>query len=66
MLQGADDLADITSVADLLLNVAGASAYASIEFNKYSTDERDNSRFHPSTTSTSVGRRMYILETLCL
>ena len=25
----------------------GASAYASIEFNKYSTDERDNSRFHP-------------------
>lgn len=47
VLQGADDLADITSVADLLLNVAGASAYASIEFNKYSTDERDNSRFHP-------------------
>ena len=45
VLQGADDLADITSVADLP-NVAGASA-ASIEFNKYSTDERDNSRFHP-------------------
>src|SRR5574340_999600 len=47
VLQGADYLASTQTIAQVLANTAGASAYASIEFNKYGTDERDNSEFHP-------------------
>lgn len=47
VLQGADYLASIQTIAQILANTAGTSAYASIEFNKYGTDERDNSDLHP-------------------
>lgn len=47
VLQGADYLADVRSIAQVLANTTGTAAYASIEFNKYGTDERDNSDFHP-------------------
>ncbi|MBI3144731.1 MAG: hypothetical protein HYZ18_05565 [Pseudogulbenkiania sp.] len=47
VIQGADDSVQIQSIAQVLANTAGTTAYASIEFNKVSTDERDNSDFHP-------------------
>lgn len=47
VLQGADYLATVQSIVQVLANTVGTSAYASIEFNKYGTDERDNSDLHP-------------------
>ena len=47
VLQGADYLAEIRSIQQVLNNATGVFAYASVDFNKYSTDERDNSDFHP-------------------
>lgn len=47
VLQGADHLVSIRTIAQLLANTAGTDAYASIDFNKYSTDERDSSEYHP-------------------
>lgn len=47
VLQGADDLVHIRSIGQVLANSAGTYAYASVDFNKYSTDERDNSNYHP-------------------
>lgn len=46
VLQGADHEIQIRTIAQVLADTAGITAYASIDFNKYSTDERDNSDFH--------------------
>lgn len=46
VLQGADHLVEMRTIAQVLADTPGTSAYASIDFNKYSTDERDNSDFH--------------------
>lgn len=47
VIQGADHVVEIRTIPQILGSVAGIQAYASIEFNKYSTDERDNSDYHP-------------------
>lgn len=47
VLQGADHVVEIRTITQVLEDVAGVQAFASIDFNKYSTDERDSSRYHP-------------------
>jgi hypothetical protein len=47
VLQGADYLVEVLSIPQLLASQAGTQAYASIEFNKYSTDSRDSSDYMP-------------------
>lgn len=47
VLQGADHVVEIRTIAQVLEDVAGVQAFASIDFNKYGTDERDSSEYHP-------------------
>lgn len=47
VIQGADDVVEIRSIPQVLAEAAGTLAYASIDFNKYGTDERDSSEYHP-------------------
>lgn len=47
VLQGADHVVEIRTIAQVLEDVPGVQAVASIDFNKYGTDERDSSRYHP-------------------
>lgn len=47
VLQGADSLATVTTIEETLGGTTGTSAYVSVEFNKYATDERDSSTYHP-------------------
>jgi hypothetical protein len=47
VIQGADSVVQIASIADILAGTAGTLAFASIDFNRYSTDERDSSDYHP-------------------
>lgn len=47
VLQGADHVVEIRTISQVLEDVPGVQAYASIDFNKYSTDERDSSEYHP-------------------
>jgi hypothetical protein len=46
VLQGADHTANLYSIAQALANTAPATAYASLDFNKNMTDERDSSEYH--------------------
>lgn len=46
VIQGADDLVQIKTIAQELASQTGTQAFASIDFNKYSTDERDSSDYH--------------------
>jgi hypothetical protein len=46
VLQGADDLIEIQSIEDALSDTAGTTAYGSVSFSKYGTDERDSSDYH--------------------
>lgn len=47
VLQGADYIAEVQTIPQVLADSSGTLAYASIDFNKYNTDERDNSDYHP-------------------
>ena len=47
VLQGADHVVEIRTIAQVLENVPGVQAFASIDFNKYGTDERDSADYHP-------------------
>lgn len=47
VIQGADDVVEIRTITQILGSVAGVQAWASIDFNKYSTDERDSADYHP-------------------
>ena len=47
VLQGADHVVEIRTISQVLENVPGVQAFASIDFNKYGTDERDSSEYHP-------------------
>ena len=47
VLQGADYVVEIRTIAQVLEDVAGVQAFASIDFNKYGTDERDSADYHP-------------------
>lgn len=47
VLQGADHVVEIRTISQVLEDVPGVQAFASIDFNKYGTDERDSSRYHP-------------------
>lgn len=47
VIQGADYVVEIRTIPEVLAEVAGLQAYASIDFNKYGTDERDNADYHP-------------------
>jgi len=47
VLQGADHVVEIRTIAQVLENVPGVQAFASIDFNKYGTDKRDSSEYHP-------------------
>lgn len=47
VLQGADHVVEVRTISQVLEDVPGVQAYASIDFNKYGTDERDSSRYHP-------------------
>lgn len=47
VLQGADHVVEIRTIAQVLENVPGVQAFASIDFNKYGTNERDSSEYHP-------------------
>lgn len=47
VLQGADHVVEIRTVAQVLEDLPGVQAFASIDFNKYGTDERDSSEYHP-------------------
>lgn len=47
VIQGADGLANLTSVAGKLANTAPATAYAALAFSKYLPDANDNSRMPP-------------------
>jgi hypothetical protein len=46
VLQGADHLAGLYTVAQALANDTPTIAYASLDFNKNMTDERDSSEYH--------------------
>ena len=47
VIQGADGLANLTTIAAALANTAPATAYASLVFSKYSTDQRESSDYWP-------------------
>lgn len=47
VLQGADHLAELNTIQGVLTNGASSSAYASLDFNKYNTDERISSDYLP-------------------
>lgn len=47
VLQGADHVVEIRTISQVLEDVPGVQAFASIDFNKYGTDERDSSEYHP-------------------
>lgn len=47
VLQGADEVFSIQTVAQALSGVVGRSAYGSLEFGKYLLDERDSSDYRP-------------------
>lgn len=47
VLQGADYVVEIRTIAQVLADAPGVQAWASIDFNKYSTDERDSADYHP-------------------
>lgn len=47
VIQGADYSVQIRTIPQVLDDAAGTTAYGSIDFNKYSTDERDSSEYHP-------------------
>jgi hypothetical protein len=47
VIQGADYVVEIRTIAQALAGETGTSAYASVDFNKYGTDERDSSDYHP-------------------
>lgn len=47
VIQGADHVVEIRTIAQVLEDVPGVQAFASIDFNKYGTDERDSSEYHP-------------------
>ena len=47
VLQGADHVVEIRTISQVLEDVPGVQAFASIDFNKYGTNERDSSRYHP-------------------
>lgn len=47
VLQGADYVVEIRTIAQVLEDAPGVQAWASIDFNKYSTDERDSADYHP-------------------
>lgn len=47
VIQGADYVVEIRTIKEVLEETPGTLAYASIDFNKYSTDERDSSEYHP-------------------
>ncbi len=47
VLQGADYVVEIRTIAQVLEDALGVQAWASIDFNKYSTDERDSADYHP-------------------
>jgi hypothetical protein len=47
VIQGADHVVEIRTISQVLENVSGTLAHASIDFNKYSTDERDSADYHP-------------------
>lgn len=46
VIQGADQLAEIRTIPEILADTAGTLAYTSINFNRYGTDERDSSEYH--------------------
>jgi hypothetical protein len=47
VIQGADDIVQIKTIKQELDGDPGVQAFASIDFNKYNTDERDSSDYHP-------------------
>lgn len=47
VVQGADELADLTTIAKELASTAATTAYASRAFSKYSTDARESSAYLP-------------------
>lgn len=47
VIQGADRVIQIKTIAEELAGSTGTQAFAAIDFNKYSTDERDSSEYHP-------------------
>jgi hypothetical protein len=47
VIQGADAEVSIHTIAQTLADTAGTTAWASIDFSKYGTDERDSSEYHP-------------------
>jgi len=47
VIQGADYLASLTTIAGALANATPVSAYASLDFQKYSTDQRESSEYLP-------------------
>lgn len=46
VIQGADHVVEIRTIQEVLDDVTGTLAYASIDFNKYGTDERDSADYH--------------------
>lgn len=46
VLQGADHSVTVLTIADILAGRPGLPCYATLDFNKYGTDERDNSDYH--------------------
>ena len=47
VIQGADSAVQIRTIPQVLANDPGVIAYGSVDFNKYNTDERDSSDYHP-------------------
>lgn len=47
VIQGADGLANLHSIASALNNTAGAQAYAALAFSKYMPEAADNSKYPP-------------------
>lgn len=46
VIQGADYVVEIRSISEVLADVAGTLAHASVDFSKYGTDERDSADYH--------------------
>lgn len=47
IIQGADGLANLTSIGNALLNVAPATAYAALVFSRYIPESADSSKYPP-------------------
>ena len=66
VIQGADGLADLTSIADALASAPAVSAYAALVFSRYLPDNADSSKYPPQYQVFLAGTESAPANTLIL